>query len=82
MPALLIPRSPAHILSTVGCNAVYSRQAKSRIRYADMLSSPCLRAACLRQEMIRTSRVAGIWFAGGLAGKGAIYRSGSGIRRY
>lgn len=45
-------------------------------------SSPCLRAACLRQEMIRTSRVAGICFAGGLAGEGAIYRSGSGIRRY
>jgi len=44
--------------------------------------SPCLRAACLRQELIRTSRVAGIWFAGGLTGQGAIYRSGSGIRRY
>lgn len=28
--------------------------------YADMLSSPCLRAACLRHEMTRTSRVAGI----------------------
>jgi hypothetical protein len=62
VPVLLIPRSPAHILSTEGCNAVYSRKAKSRIRYGDMLPSPCLRAACLRQEMIRTSRVAGIWF--------------------
>lgn len=28
--------------------------------YADMLSSPCLRAACLRHETTRTSRVAGI----------------------
>jgi len=38
MPLLLIPRSPAHILSTVGDNAVYRGRAQSSsICFADML---------------------------------------------
>jgi hypothetical protein len=51
------------------------------MRFADLLSGPCLRVAWLRQKMIRAIRVAGMWFAGGMARDSAVYRSCNGIPR-
>jgi hypothetical protein len=82
MPALLYLRSPTHIMTTVDEGDVYGRRVESSVRFAALLSSPCLRDAWLRQETIRAICVAGMCFAGGMARDSAVYRGRNGTLRF